>query len=262
MSVGTHEIARGVHWLRLGGANVYFVRTGESWVMIDAGFPGSEAVIAEAAAALCRPSGAPEVILLTHGHPDHAGSAVALADSWNVPALIPEREMPYVDGTALYPEPFVSFLRRLLPGRVMETLTARSAHGEAVRPFHPEAGAPGLPEWTCVPTPGHTPGHVAFFRPADRTLITGDAVLTLAWWSRLGDRGLGWMWDLTRCRPRLTGPPTIVTCDWRAAAASIVGLSELDPWVLATGHGIPLAGSRVAPALRDFATLVRAQESP
>ena len=29
-----------------------------------------------------------------------------------------------------------------------------------------------------------------------------------------------------------------------------------------TGHGIPLAGPRVAPALRDFAGLVRSQESP
>ena len=27
---------------------------------------------------------------------------------------------------------------------------------------------PGLPDWQVVPTPGHTPGHIAFFRSTDR----------------------------------------------------------------------------------------------
>jgi len=256
MPVLTYEIARGVHWLRLSGANVYLVRSGDAWVLIDSGFPGSAAAIAEAACEVCGPARRPDAIVLTHGHPDHAGSAVALARAWDVPALIPASEMPFVDGTALYPEPLVNFLRRALPGRVIDALTRRSALGAAVGPFDPEVAPPGLPEWVCVPTPGHTPGHVAFFRPVDRTLITGDAVLTLAWWSRLGDGGFDWLRDLARCRPRLSGPPTIVTCDWRAAAASVAALSELDPWAIASGHGIPLAGAHVAPALREFAAHV------
>ena len=37
----TVEIARGVHWLPIRGTNVYFVRSREAWVLIDAGFPGS-----------------------------------------------------------------------------------------------------------------------------------------------------------------------------------------------------------------------------
>jgi glyoxylase-like metal-dependent hydrolase (beta-lactamase superfamily II) len=249
----TVEIARGVHWLRLRGANVYFVRSVESWVLIDAGFPGSGRIIAQAAGRLCGAAGRPGSILVTHGHPDHVGSAVGLAAAWNVPILAPAGEMPFIDGTALYPEPLVAWLARVLPPRAMQALVRGSDLGDTVRPFDTQAGVPGLPEWICVPTPGHTPGHAAFFRPGDRTLIAGDAVLTMAWSSRLGARGAGWLWSLVRRKPRLSGPPTVVTCDWRDAAASVVALAELDPWVLATGHGTPFAGPRAAAALRTFA---------
>lgn len=256
MSARTFEIARGVHWLPVRGANVYFVRSGESWVLIDAGYRSSTRTIAEAATRLCGAAGRPVLILLTHAHPDHAGAAVGLAAKWNLPVLLAEAEIPYVNGTSLYPEPLVHCMARVLPRRVMQALARGSDLGAAIRSFDPQAAVPGLPDWTAVATPGHTPGHVAFFRPSDRTLISGDAVLTLAWSSRLGGGGAAWLWDLARCRPRLSGPPTFVTCDWRTAAASIAALAELDPWVLATGHGIPLAGRQVAPALRAFAARV------
>lgn len=257
--VRTFRIARDVHWIPVRGANVYVVRSAGSWVLIDAGYAGSRKTIAAAAARVCGPSVRPRVILLTHGHPDHAGAAVELGEAWGAPVFIPSGELLYVSGEALYPEPLVAFLARVLPRRAMDALARGSDLGEAVRPFDPDAGVPGLPDWRAVPTPGHTPGHTAFFRAADRVLVSGDAVLTLAWWSKLGGGGAGWLWDLTRCRPRLSGPPTIVTCDWQAAADSIDALAGLDPWVLAAGHGMPLAGPRVAPALRGFARGVSAE---
>lgn len=258
MAPETHEIARGVHWLPLRGANVYLVRSEGSSALVDAGYPGSREAIAEAAGRVCGVNGRPRAILLTHGHPDHAGAAAGLAESWGVPVLVSAPELPFVDGTSLYPEPLVAWLSRVLPGRAMRALTRRSSLGAAVAPFDPAAGVPFLPGWTAVPTPGHTPGHVALYRPEDRTLICGDAVLTQAWSSRLGGGGFGWLGDLVRGRPRLSGPPTVVTCDWRSAAASVAVLADLEPWVLASGHGRPLCGRHVASDLRAFATRVAA----
>jgi glyoxylase-like metal-dependent hydrolase (beta-lactamase superfamily II) len=258
MPAHAEEIASGVHWLPIRGVNVYFVRSGGSLVLVDAGYPGSGTVIAEAARGLCGAAVRPASIVLTHGHPDHAGAAVGLAEEWDAPVLVSPREMPFVDGTSLYPEPLVAWLRRALPARAMRALVRRSRLGDPVRPFDVEAGVPGLPEWRVVPTPGHTPGHVALFRPTDRTLLCGDAILTIAWSSRLGGGGPGWLLDLARGTRCLSGPPTIFTCDWRDAAASVAELASLEPWVLATGHGRPICGAEVAPSLHAFATRVAA----
>jgi glyoxylase-like metal-dependent hydrolase (beta-lactamase superfamily II) len=254
----TQEIARDVHWLPLRGATVYLVRSAGAWTLVDAGFPGAERTIAAAVGRLCA-GDPPESIVLTHGHPDHTGAALALATLWNAPILVPRAELPFVDGTALYPEPLVLWLKRILPRRAMDALTRRSALSVAPLPFDPEDGVPGLPDWTGVPTPGHTPGHAAFFRPGDRTLIAGDAVLAIPWWSRLNGDGPPVLCDLARRRTRLSGPPSGFTCDWPDAAASIAVLAELDPWLLATGHGQPLAGPRTAPALRAFAAQASAR---
>ena len=71
---------------------------------------------------------------------------------------------------------------RLLPPRRRASMLAASSFKAAARALDLSAqgaSVPGLPDWECIPTPGHTPGHVSFFRPRDRVLIAGDAVLTV-----------------------------------------------------------------------------------
>ena len=75
-------------------------------------------------------------------------------------------------------------------------------------PIDPDVGVPGLPDWQVIPTPGHTPGHLALFREADRALIPGNAVLTV----NLNSPG-----DALSQRHTLGGPPRFATWNWRAA---------------------------------------------
>jgi deazaflavin-dependent oxidoreductase (nitroreductase family) len=116
---------------------------------------------------------------------------------------------------------------------------------KVVRALDPQAAVPGLSDWRCVPTPGHTPGHVAFHRPSDGVLIAGDAVLTL---------NANSVRDVVLRRQRLAGPPRYFTWSWPAATESVAGLAALEPHVLATGHGTPLSGAGTAGALRDLAS--------
>ena len=103
-----------------------------------------------------------------------------------------------------------------------------------------------MPGWTLLHTPGHTPGHVSFFREADRTLIAGDAFCTTPAES---------FFAANFTQPaELHGPPSYFTSDWQAAKSSVRQLSGLNPVAVAPGHGKPLSGPEVASALRALAS--------
>ena len=100
------SIAPDVGWLPVSFANVYFIgRPGQKWVLVDAGLPGRAAEIIEAAEAKFGGDSAPEAILVTHGHMDHIGSALNLADAWDVPIYAHRLEMPYLTGKSSYAPP-------------------------------------------------------------------------------------------------------------------------------------------------------------
>jgi glyoxylase-like metal-dependent hydrolase (beta-lactamase superfamily II) len=132
---------------------------------------------------------------------------------------------------------------RLLPAKRRARVEAANSITDLVRPLDPQRGVPGLPDWEWVPTPGHTPGHVAYLRPKDGILIAGDAALTVDL-NSLGGVLLG--------RQRVAGPPWYTTWDWPAAKRSIRALAGLEPRVLLPGHGRPLS-VRAAAALHALA---------
>jgi glyoxylase-like metal-dependent hydrolase (beta-lactamase superfamily II) len=260
---GPEEIASGVYRLETGRglseANVYLVRSGPAWVLIDTAWPLRGQLIKSAAESLFGAGARPAAILLTHIHPDHSGSALELARLWDLPVYVHPRELPLASGGYLpeYGNPLdhwlIAPILRLMPRRKVEASLARnSLEGTAVA-FDPAAGVPGLPDWQVVPTPGHTPGHIAFFRSTDRVLITGDAVLTI---------NLNSVPDLLAGKHRVSGPPYISTWDWRAAKQSVAALSRLKPEVLACGHGRPMTGARAAARLASFSDRFSQRPSP
>lgn len=115
--------------------------------------------------------------------------------------------------------------------------------------FEPEAAPPGLPEWTSMATPGHSPGHTAFFRRDDRVLISGDALLTVD----AGSLGGVLSWVLRPNRPRVCEPPWYTNWDRTKMLAAAGAVVQLQPRVLAPGHGRPLSGAAAAPELRTYA---------
>lgn len=44
-------------------------------------------------------------------------------------------------------------------------MLAESSFGYAAARLDPDAGVPHLPGWLCIPTLGHTPGHLSFSAP-------------------------------------------------------------------------------------------------
>jgi glyoxylase-like metal-dependent hydrolase (beta-lactamase superfamily II) len=244
------RIAPDVGWLPVSFANVYFIgRPGGKWLLVDAGVPGRANEIIDAAEARFGAGSRPEAIVLTHGHMDQIGSAVALAEKWEVPIYAHRLEMPYLLGRSPYPpaDPTVggalAFLSRFFPAR------PRNLSGR-IHELHSDK-VPGAPNWKWLATPGHSPGHISLFRSSDRVLLAGDAFATVNMDSWSG---------LVTGKQRLSRPPTPFTCDWEATRSSVKELANLRPNVVGCGHGVPISDPDLPERMEAFAERFRAPQ--
>ena len=242
------DVAPGVRGLRIAFVNVFGVTHPDgSWSLIDAALPLSATLI-QSWAEKHFPI-PPNAIILTHGHFDHVSAAKDLAEEWAVPIYAHPLEFPYLTGQREYAPPNVgagggmmSLLSPLYPRKPIDV-------GERLRALPEAATGPvmltELPGWEILHTPGHTPGHVSFFRPSDRTLLVGDAFCTT--------KPESFFEAALAQQTELHGPPAYFTSDWEAARRSVEQLAALEPLVVAPGHGKPLAGPEVPAALRKLA---------
>ncbi|WCB94021.1 Hydroxyacylglutathione hydrolase [Baekduia alba] len=205
---------------RAGFVNCYLVREDDGLTLIDTMLKGSGKRIVAAAQGL----GAPiKRIALTHAHGDHVGAVDELARLLpGVELLISTRDARFLrKDMSLDPDEPQDKLRGGWPGT--ET--------EPTRTFEPGERVGSL---EVVAAPGHTPGHVAFFDPRDRTLICGDAYTTLG-----GVR--------TTSKPSFPFPLAALSTWSRAVELDTAkALRALDPAFLAPGHGKVVAAPAAA----------------
>ena len=216
------EIAPGVHVLggRKGGrVRAFLVETNGELSLVDTLFDSDGATVLDAIRRLGRKPSDLKRIVLTHAHRSHLGGLAALKRATGAGVLGHEWEADVVSGdrpaqpvgltpTAplrTYPFQVGIFLNRPRhePCPVDEAVTDDDAVGP-LRVLH---------------TPGHSPGHLAFFWPERRVLIAGDAVAT---WPRFE---AGW--------PAFTLNP-------EQHADSLRRMAELEPGIVGVGHGDPI----------------------
>ncbi len=232
-------LAQGLFHIQLGIGNGYMVSTRRGWYLIDTGTSGNAEKIIEIAE---RHFGEepPEAILLTHGHFDHAGNAAELSDHWDAQVFAHKLELPFLTGKDKYPPPdptvggFMAFMIRMFPNKAYDL-------EDRVDEF---PGNP-LPGWDLIETPGHSPGHVSFFRKEDRSLIAGDAITTVNQRNAI---------SMIAQTPQVSLPPEYYTCDWQKARESVEKLAELQPELLAAGHGRPMSGEEALWQLEELAS--------
>ncbi len=231
------DVAQGVTGLQVMMVNVYFIsygdETGRPWFLVDAGLGQCAKRIRKAAETLFGKHTRPAGILLTHGHFDHIGALSDLLKIWFVPIYAHPLELPYLTGRSAYPPPdptvgggALALMAGLYPKKPINL-------GERVQPFPADGTIPGLPGWQVLHTPGHTPGHVSFYRESDGTLLAGDAITTVKQAS---------LSAVLSQKKEIHGPPAYYTSDWQAAQQSVSQLAALQPTVVASGHGQPMQG--------------------
>ncbi len=155
------EILPGLHLVEGVDAftHVYLLKDeGDRWVLIDTGLPGADAPIAAYLAKLHIAPKQVTNILVTHLHNDHTGNLARLQKltggrthaHWLEAAFIAAR--PKYDGPGVPPAHPTEVDHRLQDGDRLDL-------------------AGGL---VAYHTPGHTPGHLAYYHPGRKWLFSGD----------------------------------------------------------------------------------------
>jgi hydroxyacylglutathione hydrolase len=163
---------------------------------------------------------------LTHAHPDHQGSSHAVCERLDIPLWCGEADVPAMETPGAIKNPKAP----VWLNRVQERFWTGPPHPVA-RALHEGDKVAGF---TVLETPGHSVGHVSYWRESDRVLIVGDV--------------LGNMHFITGV-PGLHTPPDLFTPDPARNRESARRLAALEPALACFGHGAPLRNPR---KLADF----------
>ncbi|WP_030902097.1 MBL fold metallo-hydrolase [Streptomyces sp. NRRL F-5126] len=203
-----------VHLVRLGGGG---------FAVVDTGVAGSAPAILDAVAALGGGPGDLRLIVLTHSHLDHAGSAAGLVSATGARVLAGAADAPYISGERPEPPPVHTEKERALHERIMAGLGSTGAPPNPPVRVDTELRDGDSPDdWgetvQVLHVPGHTPGSIALYLPDTGVLFPGDTIATVEGRAVLGPFNL----------------------DRAAAVASFRRLAALEPRTVCVPHGEPL----------------------
>ena len=193
------EIAPDLHWarlplpMRLNHVNLWFMREGRGWLVVDAGLD----------APMCRetwerlisgPLGSDplERMVLTHGHPDHVGLAGWLTDRFCCPLAATRTEWLFANWRReSHGRGFGRQMRAFLMSHgcgagiverfaAQEASIARGEHPvpeQFLRLRHQERHRFGGRDFGVIVASGHADEHASFYTGEGRVLIAGDQIL-------------------------------------------------------------------------------------
>jgi glyoxylase-like metal-dependent hydrolase (beta-lactamase superfamily II) len=159
--------------------------------------------------------------VLTHAHPDHQGASHAICESRGLSLWCGEADADAMETDGLI---MARMPRHWLSGMIGPRW---------IGPPHPVARrlreGDHVGEFQVIATPGHTEGHISFWRPRDRVLVAGDVLANMNIWSGL---------------PMLREPERFFSVDPSLNRRSALKLARLEPRLICFGHGPPLRDLR------------------
>ena len=171
---------------------VYAFITERGAYLIDAGWNTDEAFNALSAGLEQAGTTVENVrgVMVTHIHPDHYGLAGRIHDASGAWISLHPADAKLIDSRYVEPEELLKLVSTSLTraGASKQDIEMFGAASMPVREFvqatHPDVlledgDRPDVPGWhlRAIHTPGHSPGHLCFYLPDERLMLSGDHVL-------------------------------------------------------------------------------------
>jgi glyoxylase-like metal-dependent hydrolase (beta-lactamase superfamily II) len=154
---------------------------------------------------------------LTHVHADHQGASKAVCERLGVPFWVGANDAEAAERPEL--------IRERQPDKPINKLFYRTMAGPGHRVDRTLAEGDEVAGFRVLDVPGHSAGHVAFWREADGVLVLGDV--------------LNSQHPITGFPKGLRLPPDFFTPDPEQNRRSAKRLGELEPKLVLFGHGPP-----------------------
>ena len=224
------QLAPGVHRLGNELVNCYLLEEGNELTLVDGGFPAFRHQLDAYLQSRGRSVNDITAVILTHAHSDHVGMVESVRHDAAATVHVHAKDANMATTGKSHPREgtIVPYLRHpalyrlfLVAGR---SGGARTPDIEDVTTFDGavDLDVPGRPR--VIPTPGHSPGHVAFHLPEHGVLIAGDALCTYN--PLTGKRG-----------PQLM--PKAFAADALQMRKSLEAIERVDATLTLFGHGEP-----------------------
>jgi glyoxylase-like metal-dependent hydrolase (beta-lactamase superfamily II) len=243
------EVAPGVFHVEGPATNWQLLVEGDAVTLVDAAWPRDVALVTGSLTRIGRRPEDVAVVLLTHAHVDHLGTAAELRRRYGMPVRTHVAEAAHARGEVIEQVSQRTLLSKLWRPTVMLFVATIVWHGATratrvadVETFDEGAplDVPGRP--VPIATPGHTSGHCAFHVPDRGVVIAGDAFATF---------------DLLRRRPMLGPMPPAFDVDPEKSLESLQRLATLEAHVVLPGHGAPYRGTPAEAVERATSTAGR-----
>ncbi len=154
---------------------------------------------------------------LTHAHPDHQGASHELCENLGVPFWVGRDDVDAAENPDL--------IRELQPAHPVARFYIRIFTGPGHHVDRSLGEGDEVAGFEVLDAPGHSAGHVAFWRESDRVLILGDVLTNM---------------DQLTGIPGLHQPKPYLTPDPAENRRSARKLAALEPKLILFGHGGPL----------------------
>ncbi len=231
------QVFRDVYQITFRATNLILIVEDEL-TLVDTGYKSTVRSVLAFVKSLGRRPEQLRLIVLTHGHFDHAGGVRELKRLTGARLAC---HRAYISDSGI-PLPYPRPMQQALELRALAGLRSKLGISSADVDIKLQGGEtlPALGGLKVIHTPGHTPGSICLLSPEHRLLIAGDA--------------------LTRRREAIAIARRGVSSDPAQAALSAMSLAREDFDTICFGHHLPVMGNAKA-RIRELEARIRVRAS-